>query len=120
MRRQRSLMVWLGIMGAIIGVTAVLNLATAPLLSVALVGGYGVLLAALFANDRLRALQQALPRAIPNLTVAARATPAAREAVSRARRLANATTPEVVTDIGMIVNEKTSSGQLRPKAITPI
>ncbi len=120
MRRQRGTMVWLSMMGGIIGLTAILELVTAPLLSVILVGGYGLLLAALFATDRLRALQQAIPKAIPNLTVAARATPAAREAVARARRLASASTPEIVTDVGMIVNERTSGGQLRPKAITSV
>ncbi len=117
MRQQpRGIKVWLGVLGAIIAVTALANIATAPLMSLLLAGGYIALLTALFASDRLRQLQQA----IPTLAVTARVSPAARAATSRARRLANASTPEVVTDVGIIVNEKDRNGRLRPKSITPV
>src|SRR5579859_3571940 len=116
MRQQpRGVRVWLGMLGVIIAVTAISIIATAPLVSVLLVGGYIAALTALFASHRLRQLQQA----IPSLAVTTRVSPAARAATARARRLANAATPEIVTDVGVIVNEKDRNGQLRPKSIAP-
>ncbi len=93
--------------GAVIGLAALATLTEAPVLSVLMVGAYVAMLAAIFANDRLRQLQNM----IPTLAATTKTTSAARNAVARARRLSNYTTDESVTDIGIIINEKDRNGR---------
>ncbi len=111
MKQQRAINIWLGFIGVVVGIGSVAELTTAPLVSIALVGGYVAMLAVLFASERVRQLQ----RSLPNLSVAVRGTQAARKAVARARRLAGINTPEIVMDLGLIINEKNRSGSWQPK-----
>lgn len=111
MKQQRAINIWLGFIGVVIGAGSIAELTTAPVIALVMAGSYVAMLAVLFANERVRQLQ----RSIPNLTVAVRGSTAARQAVSRARRLAGASVPEVIMDVGLIVNEKNSSGGWQPK-----
>lgn len=104
---RRGTYVWMGLIGFVIALAALSTLAAAPALSVLMVGAYLAMLAALFANDRLKQLQSV----IPALAVTSKTTTAARNAVARARRLSSFTTDEVVTDIGVIINEKDRTGR---------
>ncbi len=108
MRQQRrGTYIWLAVIGVIAAIVAVSELAVAPALSLLAIGGYIALLSAIFANERLKELQNVLPA----LAVTAKITPAARAAVTRARRLSNFNTDETVTDVGIIVNEKDRNGR---------
>ncbi len=104
---KRGTYIWLGIMGVVV-VGVALSGAIGAVGGLLAIGGYAALLAAIFASDRLGQLQNV----IPTLTVSARMTPAARDAVSRARRLSSYTTDETVTDVGIIVNERDRNNRL--------
>lgn len=98
---QRGTYVWVALIGLIVGLLA-LSGTLGALGSVVLVGAYVALLAAIFANSRLKDLQNM----IPVLAASARVTPAARAAVTRARRLSSYNTDETISDVGIIVNEQ--------------
>jgi len=101
-------------MGATMGVAAVASLITAPILSVVLVGGYVAIAGAAYVETNGG---QRLRRTLTPLAVPLTGTPAAREAVTRARRLSGTISPEAVTDIGLIANTRAPNGQFRPAGI---
>lgn len=103
---RRGTYIWLGLIGVIVALLT-LSGALGAFASILFVGAYLSLLAGVFATERLRQLQNVLP----TLAVNTRTTPAARAAVGRARRLTNYNTDEVVTDVGVIVNEQNKNGR---------
>ena len=111
---SRGKRVWLIAMGATMGIAAVASLITAPILSVVLVGGYAAIAGAAYIETNGG---QRLRRTLTPLAVPLTGTPAAREAVSRARRLSGMVSPETVTDIGLIANVRAPNGQFRPAGI---
>ena len=105
--------VWLIAIGAVMGVAAIANLVVAPGLSVILIGSYAAIAGAAFAESNGTQLRRTLsPLAVP-IT----GSPAAREAVTRARRLSGTVSPEAVTDIGLIANIRQPDGKFRPAGI---
>ena len=111
---SRGKRVWLIAMGATMGIAALASLITAPVMSVVLVGGYAAIVGAAYAETNGG---QQLRRTLTPLAVPLTGTPAAREAVSRARRLSGMLSPEAVTDIGLISNVRALNGQFRPAGI---
>jgi hypothetical protein len=103
----RGTTVVLGIVGVVAGIVA-LSGEGGPLVGLAAVGGFIALLAAVFANTRLRQLQERLPQ----FAATVKATPAARAATARARRIANYAPSEMITDIALIVNDRDRNGRL--------
>lgn len=103
----RGTTVTLAIVGVVAAVVA-LSGEGGPLVGIAAIGGFVALLAAVFANTRLKELQSRLPQ----LAASVKATPAARAATAQARRLTSVTPGELVTDIALIVNDRDRAGRL--------
>jgi hypothetical protein len=98
----------LGIVGSVAGILALTG-AGGPVLSVLAVVGFLALAGGIFANSRIRQLQEA----IPQIAATAKATPAARAAAQRARRLSNYAPDELITDVAIIVNDRDRNGRLQ-------
>lgn len=97
----------LGIVGAVAGIVT-LSGEGGPLAAILSITVFGVLAAAVFASGRLRQLQESLP----NIAATVKATPNARAASARARRLSNYAPPETVTDVAVIINDRDRTGRL--------
>jgi len=108
MNTTRGTYVMLGIVGLVAGLVA-LGGWGGPLIGALVVGGFIALMAATLATNRLSRLREA----IPQIATTARATQNARAATARARRVGGSYMPEeVVTDIGLIVNNRDRAGKL--------
>jgi hypothetical protein len=115
MNSGRGVYVMLGIVGTVAGILAISG-SGGPVVGALAVGGFLALAAAVFANNRLRQLQEA----IPQIAATVNATPAARAAAQRARRLSNYATDETVTDVALIVNDRDRAGRLNRRIATNV
>jgi hypothetical protein len=104
---NRGAYLTLGVVGATVALIA-LGSGNALFATLA-IGGFVALLAAVFANDRLKQLRETLP----TLAASAKSSPAAKTAVARARKLSSFAPEEIVSDVGLIVNEKDQQGRWR-------
>lgn len=107
MNSGRGTYVMLGIIGSVAGILALTG-SGGPVIGALAVGGFLALAAGVFANNRIRQIQEALPQVVAT----AKATPAARSAVQRARRLSNYAPDEAITDVALIINDRDQRGRL--------
>ncbi len=108
---RRGIYIWLGLLGIavtlIVLAGAVGTTTMSSGLALGIVVAYlGVVFAAL-AGNRLRTLQASLPPLVLNSKI----TPAARRAAQRARSRSDYASDVILTDIGLIINERRRDGQ---------
>jgi hypothetical protein len=108
---RRGIYIWLVMLGVAVGLIVLAGAIGSTALSAELALGIvvvylGMVFAAL-AGNRMRALQNALPPLVLN----AKTTPAARRAVQRARSRSSYASDFLLTDVGLIVNERRRDGQ---------
>src|SRR5262245_16057226 len=103
---QRGIYIWLMLLGVAIGIVVLAGALGATALSaelaVAMLVAYLGMTAVALGGNRVRNFQ--MPR--PSLRMAVQATPAGRRAAQRARSRPEYSSDNVVTDIGLIVNQR--------------
>jgi hypothetical protein len=108
---RRGIYIWLLMLGVAVSLIVLAGAIGSTALSAELALGIvvvylGMVFAAL-AGNRFRGLQSSLPPLVLN----AKTTPAARRAVQRARSRSSYSSEYVMTDIGLIINERRRDGQ---------
>src|ERR1041385_154641 len=111
-RSRRGTYIWLLMLGLAVGIVVLagaLGTATGITteLAVALVAGYIVLALASLARFALPKVNLSMPQ----ISSAIRTTPAARQAIQRARNRPTYGNDATLTDVGMIINERRRDGQ---------
>lgn len=110
---RRGIYIWLMMLGFVIAVLALAAAAGAAAISAeltaVLVGVYLGLVAFTLVGDKLRDVNLQLPR--PSLGAVMRVTPSARRAAQRARNRPDHDTDNILTDVGLIVNQRRPDGR---------
>src|SRR5436309_1841284 len=111
-KSRRGTVIWLAMLGIAVALIVLASASTtsaiSPVLAFAVLIAYLGLVVGSLVNVSLSTLRLSMPR----VAAATRVTPAARKAVQRARARSGYSSDATLTDVGLIVNERLSNGQL--------
>src|SRR5438105_2918784 len=111
-KSRRGTVIWLAMLGIAVALIVLASTsatsAISPVLAFVVLIAYLGLVTGSLVNVSLSSLRLSMPR----VAAATRVTPAARKAVQRARARSGYSSDATLTDVGLIVNERLSNGQL--------